>query len=214
MQQSIHNVTQLHVQKTMENLKKNYIDAHFLPSSADLPEWLDANIADGQSVSFGGSETLYETGTIDYLRARDGIRLIDRDEPGLSREQVEHRMRQAFTSDCFLCSSNAITYDGRLYNVDGNGNRVSAMIYGPKSVIIIAGVNKLVPDMNAARQRLETISAPANTVRLNKATPCAKTGICMHCTSPDRICCSFVELAQQRVPWRIKVVLVGESLGF
>ena len=127
---------------------------------------------------------------------------------------------KAFSCDYYLSSANAITEDGELYNVDGNGNRVSAMIFGPKQVIIIAGVNKIVKNLEEAKRRVEKVTAPKNTVRLNCATPCAKTGECERlrsgspCKSDARICCSYVTLGQQRVPDRIKVIIVNENLGY
>ena len=123
-------------------------------------------------------------------------------------------MRAAFNSDTFISSTNALTEDGELYNVDGNGNRVSAMIFGPRQVIVVAGINKIVKDMAEAVKRVETVAAPKNTVRLECDTPCARTGECAHCHSDSRICCSYVRLAQQRVPNRIKVIIVNHELGY
>ena len=154
-----------------------------------------------------------ESGVIDLLNTEFGGAYLDR-SAGKDREEVEEIMRKAFVSDTFLASANAITENGELYNVDGNGNRVSAMIFGPKQVIIVAGMNKIVKDLDEAKKRVETIAAPKNTVRLEKATPCAKTGVCGHCHSDDRICCSYVTLAQQRVADRIKVIIVNENLGY
>lgn len=114
-----------------------------------------------------------------------------------------------------ICSSaNAITENGELYNVDGNSNRVAALVYGPDSVIVVAGYNKIVPDIDAAVQRVKKVAAPINAVRLHCETPCAKVGECMNCHSEGRICCNYVVSAQQRHKNRIKVVLVGEELGF
>ena len=122
--------------------------------------------------------------------------------------------RQAFTCDTYLMSANAITENGELYNVDGNGNRVAALMFGPKSVIVIAGWNKIVPDLEAARQRVRQIAAPANTTRLNTQTPCKVLGSCQDCHSDSRICCDYTVLGQQRIKGRVKVILVGEELGY
>ena len=111
-------------------------------------------------------------------------------------------------------SSNAITEKGELYNVDGNGNRVAALIWGPKNVIIVAGYNKIVKDIDESRARIEEIAAPANATRLGCDTPCTKTGHCMNCASPKRICATTVITGWQRVQNRIKVILVGEELGY
>ena len=111
-------------------------------------------------------------------------------------------------------SSNAVTEEGELYNVDGNSNRVAALAYGPDSVIVVAGCNKIVPDIAAAVERVKKIAAPVNATRLHCSTPCAKTGECMNCHSDGRICCNYLVSAQQRHQDRIKVILVGEELGY
>ena len=123
-------------------------------------------------------------------------------------------MVAAFDSDVYFAGTNAVTENGCLYNVDGNGNRVAAMIYGPKSVVVVVGVNKIVSDLDAAKERVRKIAAPANTVRLSCDTPCAKTGECMDCNSPSRICCNFVVMSNQRVKDRLKVIILDESLGY
>lgn len=123
-------------------------------------------------------------------------------------------MREAFFADTYLTSTNALTEEGELYNVDGNGNRVAAMLFGPKQVIVVAGYNKIVADMEAACRRIEKIAAPANVVRLGLSAPCAQTGECMHCHSEGRICCDYVRMGMQRTPGRIKVIIVGEPLGY
>lgn len=204
---------QLHINKTIENLKKNNMDAYFVPTKEDALKQVNALVHDGDTVGCGGSMTLFETGIIDYLRG-GRFHFLDRYQDGLSRDEVEKIFRDSFFADDYFVSTNAVTEDGELYNVDGNGNRVAAMIYGPKNVIVIAGYNKLVKDREAAIERVRNIAAPANAARLNCATPCAKTGECMDCKGDARICCSYVFLAKQRVKGRIKVILVGEALGY
>ena len=147
------------------------------------------------------------------LNTEFGGAYLDR-SAGKDREEVEEIMRKAFVSDTFLASANAITENGELYNVDGNGNRVSAMIFGPKQVIIVAGLNKIVTDLHAAVERLETVASPANCVRLGRNTPCAKTGRCGHCLSPDRICNDYVIMAHQRDKDRIKVIFIADEFGY
>ena len=127
---------------------------------------------------------------------------------------MEDIYRRAFFADTFLASANAVTEAGEIFNVDGNSNRIAAIAFGPKSVILVVGYNKLVRDLDEAETRLETIAAPANAIRLHKKTPCVQTGVCAHCKSPDRICCTSMVMRQQREPGRVKVILVGESLGF
>ena len=201
------------IQRTMDNLKLNKMKPYYAENREELLSLIRELVKNDKLITSGSSVTLKEIGVIDLLNSEFGGVYLDR-SAGKDREEVEEIMRKAFISDTFLASANAITENGELYNVDGNGNRVSAMIFGPKQVIIVAGVNKIVKDLDEARKRVETIAAPKNTVRLEKATPCAKTGVCGHCHSDDRICCSYVTLAQQRVPDRIKVIIVNENLGY
>lgn len=205
------------IQRTIESLKKNQMNAVYIPTKADLPALLSKHCNGHPTVTFGGSMTLFETGTIDYLRQlskQNQIQLLDRYAEGFTREQIQKIYRMAFTADLYFTSSNAITEDGLLYNVDGNGNRVAAMIFGPQKVIIIAGCNKIVPNKESAIKRVQEIAAPQNTRRLQLKTPCAKTGVCSDCASPDRICCSHVFLGQQRIKNRIEIILIGESYGY
>lgn len=122
--------------------------------------------------------------------------------------------RDAFSADTYLMSANAITETGELYNVDGNSNRVAALAFGPEQVIVLAGYNKIVPDMAAAVTRVEKIAAPANATRLHCQTPCAVTGECGHCNAPGRICCNYMVTGFQRQKNRVKVILIGEELGY
>lgn len=179
----------------------------------ELQAYLRNILKDGKSVAVGGSVTLNQVGVIDMIRESD-VRFIDRYEEGLTRDQVEDKFREAFFADLFITSTNALTIDGYLYNVDGTGNRVAAMIYGPKEVIVIAGLNKICLNEEEAIAHIQNLSAPANAMRLKKQTPCAKTGKCMDCHSPDRICSSYVKLGYQSKVNRIKVILIEENLGY
>lgn len=214
MDTCLQTLAQKRIEKTIRNLEKNYMQGFYIKSREELFDKLGELIPDGSSVSFGGSVTLYEAGVIRYLRGREGISLIDRDEEGIGRDEVNRRLKAAFTSDVFLASSNAVTENGELFNVDGRGNRVAAMIYGPESVVLVVGYNKIVADLSEAELRMKKVAAPANTIRLHCETPCAKTGECMDCSSPARICCTYVTMKQQREQGRIKVLLLDESLGF
>ncbi len=201
------------IQRTMDNLRLNRMKPYFVESREELYGVIRGLIKDDKLITAGGSMTLKESGVADLLMNEFKDVYLDRSK-GKDKDEVDEIMRRAFVSDTFFASSNAITEDGELYNVDGNGNRVSAMIYGPKQVIVVAGVNKIVKDLAEAKERVEKTAAPKNTVRLSCDTPCAKTGECMHCHSPARICCSYVTLAHQRVPDRIKVIIVNEDLGY
>ena len=201
------------IERAMKALEANRMKPYFVQSREELHELIRSLVRNDRLITAGGSMTLKESGVTDLLMNEFGGAYIDR-SAGKDRADVEEIMRKAFISDTFLCSSNAVTENGELYNVDGNGNRVSAMIFGPKQVIVVVGVNKLVKDIPEAVRRVETVAAPKNTVRLDCGTPCTKTGECVHCHSDKRICCSFVTLRQQRVPDRIKVIFVNESLGY
>ena len=168
-------------------------------------------IPEGATVANGGSMTLAETGVMDLL-ASGRYEFLDR--TGLAGEELGKLYRRVFSADWYLASANAITEAGEIYNVDGNSNRVAAITFGPENVLLVVGCNKIVKDLAAAKERVEAIAAPANTVRLSCATPCAVTGKCEHCHSPARICCTTAIHSFQRIPGRIKVLLVGEPLGF
>ena len=166
----------------------------------------------GSSASFGGSVTLGETGILEALRTREDITLYDRDTAN-GPDEIKKIMHEALSCDYYFMSSNAITTDGELVNIDGNGNRVAALIYGPENVIIIAGMNKIVRNVEEGISRTRNIAAPPNCIRLNKNTPCAANGVCGNCLK-ETICDQIVITRASRVPNRIKVILVGEELGF
>lgn len=213
MNENVQKIIDLRVEKTIRALEKNKMKGYFVKSRDELYALIDELIANDKLITSGGSATLEEAGVIAHLNEKYSDVFVSRAKCK-APEEIDECMRKAFVSDTFFASSNAITEDGELYNVDGTGNRVSAMIFGPKQVIIVAGVNKIVHSMAEAEQRVEKIAAPANTVRLGFETPCSKTGECGHCHSPQRICCSYVRLGQQRYENRIKVIFVNENLGF
>lgn len=209
------------VQKVMENLRRNRMAVEYVATKEEVLPLVKSLLPIGCTVATGGSKTLAETGVMDLLSSGD-YRFLDRMSPGLTPEERQQITLDGGQADVYLCSSNAVTEQGELYNVDGNCNRVSAITFGPKQVIMVVGINKIVPDLAAAITRVKTIAAPLNTKRLNCDTYCNKTGVCMGleggmtdgCASPARICCNYVVSGQQRVPGRIHVILVGESLGF
>lgn len=209
------------IQKVMDNLRKNRIAVEYVDKKEDVLPLIKALLPAGSTVATGGSKSLADTGVIDLLRSGE-YRYLDRMDPELSAEERQQVTLDGGQADVYLCSSNAVTEQGELYNVDGNCNRISAIAFGPKQVIMVVGINKIVPDLNAAVHRVKTIAAPLNTQRLNCDTYCHKTGVCMGleggmtdgCASPARICCNYLVSGQQRVPDRIRVILVGESLGF
>lgn len=210
------------IEKTMKNLEKNNISAFYAESREEVAGIIKSLVPAGSTVSNGGSETLAQTGVMDLLSGGD---YVFYDRRGLEGEELRACYVRAFGCDAYFCSSNAITENGELYNVDGNSNRVACIVYGPKQVIMVAGKNKIVPDLASAVNRVKQQAAPRNTVRLHKNTPCAATGqcislggslpeLCAGCRTPERICCNFVVSAYQRHKGRIKVILVNEDLGY
>jgi hypothetical protein len=163
-------------------------------------------------VGSGGSVTLDECGIRDALR-KGGYRFLDWFKDDLSAEQRRKILLDGMSSDVFLTGANAITEDGKLYNIDGRGNRVAGLIFGPKKVIVVAGMNKIVKDLFEAKERLETVAAPKNAARLHKETGCMDAGYCVDCCRPDRLCCHTVITERQQTD-RIEVIIVDEELGF
>ena len=210
-------VLHLQMQAAVENLRKNRMDAYLVSRKEDVVPQVRALLHASDSVAVGGSETLKESGVLELLRSGD-YRFIDRYAPGLTPEQVRRVFLDSLSADAYLCSANAVTMRGELYN----GNRVAALCYGPASVIVVAGRNKLVSDLDEAVSRVKRMAAPANALRLSKETYCARTGRCLGlgspsctdgCTVPDRICSTYVVHGWQQEKSRIKVILVEEDLG-
>ena len=164
------------------------------------------------SISWGGSMTLEEIGFFDEINDSDYV-IYDRDAATTPEEHTE-MYSKIVTSDYFFMSSNAITLDGQLINIDGRGNRVACLIAGPKNVIIIAGMNKIVTDVERGIERVRNMASPPNAVRLHKKTPCAEIGRCANCLTDDCICCQIVVTRKSLIPGRIKVILVGEEIGY
>lgn len=195
------------------SLKKRHFDAYFCPTAHEAMQQALALIPAGDTVSWGGSASIKETGLLDALRARKQP-LLDRDA-AQTPEERRQIMRRALTCDTFLMSANAVSQDGQLVNVDGNGNRVAALAYGPEQVIVIAGINKAVKNLDAALVRARTVAAPVNAQRFaENKTPCLVTGTCADCTAEDCICAQVVVTRISRPAGRIKVIIVGEPLGF
>lgn len=206
-------VNECRINRTIEALKKNNMNGYFAKGKAEIIKIIEGIVKTGDVVSCGGSMSLFEVGIIDYLR-EGKYKLLDRYEEGLSREEIENIFREAFFADAYITSTNAITEGGELYNVDGNGNRVAAMIYGPKKVIVIVGVNKIVKDVDEAIKRNKEISGPANNKRLNKSNPCTKLGYCTDCSSNERICNAYTLIKKQGNKDRIHVIFLNEELGY
>ncbi|MBE5936159.1 MAG: lactate utilization protein [Lachnospiraceae bacterium] len=197
----------------IEKFNLRGIDGYYADSAEDALEMVQRFFPPGCSISWGGSETLNEIGLIDVLRDSDSDFVLY-DRMAVPVEEREALYSKIVGCDYFLMSSNAITLDGQLINIDGMGNRIACLITGPKNVIIVAGMNKIVTNVEEGINRTHNFAAPPNTVRLGKDTPCADHGRCGNCLSEDCICCNTVITRKSRVPGRIKVILVGEELGF
>ena len=217
-------ISQETIEKTLAALRKNQMQAYYCATKEEARAKVAELLQKCDVVTHGGSVTLAQCDIPSLLRSGD-YTYLDRSQEGLTREQVEEIYRKAFFSDVYLTSSNAVTENGMLFNVDGNANRVAALLFGPASVIVVAGINKIVKDIDEAFDRLRTTAAPLNTQRLHCQTYCAKAGECVSlkkagskmgdgCLSEQRICCSYTVCSFQRKKDRIKVILVGEELGY
>ena len=213
----------MNIEKTIEALRSNRMDVYRVSTPEEAKTLALSLIPEGSTCVSGGSVTLAETGIIDAIK-NGNYNYIDRMIPGLTQDQKDDAMRAAFGADFYLSSANAITEDGELYNVDGNSNRVAALLWGAKNVIVVAGANKLVKNLDEAVLRVKTVAAPRNAARLSCNTPCAKLGHCISlernggmtdgCKTPARICANFTVMAYQRHASRVKVILVDETLGY
>ena len=192
-------------------MKKRQFDAYYCSTAEEAVEKVLELIPAGDVVSWGGVATVDELGIKDRLRQRNQP-VIDRDTAKTPDERMD-MLRQALGCDTFLMSSNAISEDGQLVNIDGTGNRMAALCFGPRQVIVVAGMNKVAGDLQSAVSRARHIAAPANAQRFEGNTPCRVTGQCADCTSPDCICAQMVITRFCNPAGRIKVVLVGEELG-
>jgi hypothetical protein len=200
------------VERTINALKKNNFEAIFVSDSKASLEEVMKRIPDGAMVGIGGSVTLSQIGLLDALKNRKVILIMPFQQARSEEERLE-LIRKSFSADVFLSSTNAVTEDGKLFNVDASGNRVGSMFVGPKKVIVVSGVNKIVKDIDAAEKRVREWTAPQNAKRLKRKTPCVETGVCGDCNSPDRICNIHVTLAKKPSRTDVTVILVGENLG-
>jgi hypothetical protein len=206
--------TMKRLERVADALRKNNMEAFVVADSAELIAQLKEMLPKNSSTALGGSMTLKETGVTDLIMSSD-YRYIDRDGKDLATdEEKEARRREVFSADYFFTGTNAVTENGELYNVDGRGNRVAPMTFGPRNVIVIAGANKIVTDSDAALERVRSVAAPANNLRLETENPCTKTGTCMDCRSPKRICSFYVLTGYQMVKNRIKVFLLPQDFGY
>lgn len=198
-------------EKIISGLEKRNMEGYYCPTASEAVAKALEIIPEGSEISWGGSETIKEAGLVDALKG-GSYKILDRDIADTPEER-EKIMQKAMFADFFLGSSNAITYDGELVNIDGMGNRVSAYIYGPKNVLLLVSLNKAVSSADDGISRVRNAAAPPNTIRLGIDTPCAHTGVCGNCLG-NTICCQIVITRYSRIKGRIKVILIGEDMGF
>lgn len=213
----------LTIERTRKRLEENNFTTYYAASKKEALECVKRIVKEGSITSSGGSMTLSECGIIDFLKAH--TEYIDRNIP-LEAEEKKRRERATFSADFYFLSANAITEHGEVYEVDGNGNRVAALAFGPEQVVIVAGFNKIVPNLRAATERVKHVASPANCIRLSIDSACARSGACVQeafdenhlmCKAnckESSICADTLILSRQRKKGRISIILVGESLGY
>lgn len=199
--------------RVVEALKKNHFDAVYFPNKEEAAEYVLKFIAPGSTVGAGGSMTVVDMKLLEKAKEL-GAEVFNHSIPGLYPEERLEIRRKQLLCDVFLCSTNALTMDGFLVNVDGTGNRVAAMTFGPKKVVVVAGVNKICRDIPAALERLRLVASPLNNKRLNLPNPCTQQGFCADCQGKTRICNIYSIMKKRPSATDITVVVVGEDLGY
>ena len=209
MNENISKRNQLLAQKVIKGLESRNMTGYYASDKEEALKIALELIPENTSITMGGAMSAHEIGLVDALK-KGNYNFIDRD----ATDDKRAAMLAAYDADYFLTSANAITEDGVMINIDGNANRVSAIAQGPKHVIAIVGMNKVCDDVDGAMKRARNVAAPINAQRFGLSTPCAKTGSCMDCKSPDTICCQFLITRYSKHADRIHVILVNDSLGF
>ena len=216
MEKPIENYWQLRLQSLQKALGKNNFDVHTVANAGDGYRLAIDTIIPSlniKSVSWGGSMTFQATGLYPALSAREDLTVIDTYDKSIGARDMLERRRQALLADLFITGTNAVTEKGQLVNLDMIGNRVAALTFGPRFVLLFIGRNKLVEDVPAAMAKIKNYTAPTNVMRLDKQTPCAHTGYCQNCHTPDRICNHWTITEKSFPKGRIKVILINEDLG-
>lgn len=200
--------------KVIDNLKKNRFNARYVNNKADSINYLEEIINEYDVIAFGGSTTVLYELKLQDIAINLGKNVLNHNIPNLTVEEKLKIRKKQLTADLFITSTNAVTVDGRLVNIDGTGNRVAAMIFGPKRVVVVCGINKIVENVDEAIKRIKFISAPMNAKRVNSKTPCTETGQCVDCNSLERIC-NITTIIDKKPPLsNIEIIVIGEHLGF
>ncbi|SFM84056.1 lactate utilization protein [Thermodesulforhabdus norvegica] len=217
MSKPVNDYWKIKLEKVKENLEKNQFEAHVADTATEACHLVLNSIIPALnpgSISFGGSMTVVATGVYEELKKRSDIEIIDTYDMSLPIEERVEIRRRALLCDLFITGTNAVVESGTLVNLDGMGNRVAAITFGPKNVIILVGRNKICTDLEEAMIRVKEYAAPVNAMRLSRRTPCTKTAQCEDCASPERIC-NYWSIVEKSAPkGRIKVILINEDLGF
>jgi hypothetical protein len=198
----------------IKQLEKRRMEGSYTADATQAKQEILAMIPEGAIVYRGGSMTAVGMTLWEEIDKLPGVKFLDPFSPGISPEEGMDIRRRGLTADIMIASSNAITLDGKLVNLDGMGNRVAAMTFGPKKIILIVGMNKVAPDLDSAIARVKHYAAPVNVIRLKLKNPCAETGLCSDCKSPQRICNMWSIIEGHMIKDRIHVKLVGENLGY
>ena len=199
-------------QTIIKNMKRRHIEGFYCATAEEAVKKVSELIEDGSSVTWGGTMTVRDLGIPQYLKNRGTLEVLDRDLVETPEEKQNMYLR-AFSADVYLSSANAISEDGVIVNIDGNGNRVAAITWGPKKVIFVIGLNKVAQDVEAALARARSTASPINAARFDIKTPCQTDGVCHNCNSPESIC-NYVHFLRNSPKGRHVVVLVGENLGY
>ena len=199
-------------QTIIKNLKRRHIEGFYCATAEEAVKKVSELIADGSSVTWGGTMTVRDLGIPQYLKDRGTLEVLDRDLAETPEDKQDIYLK-AFSADVYLSSANAISEDGVIVNIDGNGNRVAAITWGPKKVIFVIGLNKVAQNVEAALARARSTASPINAARFNIKTPCHTDGVCHNCNSPECIC-NYVHFLRNSPQGRHVVVLVGETLGY
>ena len=199
-------------QTIIKNLKVRHIEGYYCASAQEAVQKVSDLIEDGSSVTWGGTMTVRDLGIPDFLKKRGTLKVLDRDLVKTPEEKLDMYLK-AFSADVYLSSANAISEDGVIVNIDGNGNRVAAITWGPKKVIFVIGLNKVAQTVQDALARARSTASPTNAARFDIKTPCQIDGVCHNCNSPESIC-NYVHFLRNSPHGRHTVVLVGESLGY
>ena len=216
MENAIEKYWELRLDRCKTALENNGFEVYLAGTPDDARDIMMTEIfpkTGAKTVSWGDSLSLYSTGILDVMKQSPDLDVIETFDDSVPREEIIERRRQALLVDLFFTGTNAVTQDGMLVNLDMVGNRVGAIAFGPRYVVIVAGRNKIVSDLDAAMNRVKDIAAPINAIRHRIKTPCVKTAVCMDCKSPDRICNTWAVTQQSYPKGRIKVVLINRDLG-